>query len=106
MFARLQALLFSASRDRSPAAGGVVRTKAERILWAVKWQSHNELDGYRSHFMNENCVPVLFTKRAAARAWVKQTHGYVANRPDLRAEPHGWLVPRPVRVRVSLVEDA
>ena len=25
-------------------------------------------------------------------------------RPDLRAEPHGWRVPRPVRVSVAVTE--
>jgi len=45
---------------------------------------------------------VLFTSRAAARAWIKAKHGYIAKRPDLRREPFGWFMPRPVRVTVSV----
>lgn len=77
---------------------------ASRELWGVKWTSDCRLDGRRSHLVNENCVPVLFRTRADARAWVAGKYGYIAGRPDLRAEPHGWRIPQAVRVLVSVIE--
>lgn len=75
---------------------------ASRQLWAVKWSQANRLHGRREHFMNEHCTPVLFTSRRAARDWITRTHGYIADRPDLRCEPHGWRVPQAVRVLVTV----
>jgi hypothetical protein len=50
--------------------------------------------------LRENFVPVIFPTRREAREWIKAKYGYIAERPDLRAEPHGWRVPTAVRVDV------
>jgi hypothetical protein len=72
------------------------------VRWAALWRSSNALDGPSEHLLFENCMPALFHTRAEARAWIKERYGYIASRSDLRAEPHGWKVPMPVRVQVDL----
>ena len=71
--------------------------------WAVQWHSENRLDGLQRYFLWENYQPVLFLTRSEARAWIKAKLGYIAKREDLRREPHGWRVPKAIRVRVELV---
>lgn len=70
--------------------------------WAVRWHSHNRLDGVTEHWMWEDLRPLLFCTRREARAYIQSKYGYINVRPDLRAEPHGWRLPRAVRVRVVL----
>lgn len=85
-------------RRRSPAI--VVGRPIKR--WGLLWHSRNRLDGERAHLIMENCQPALFRTRAAAREFAKQRYGYIANRPDLQAEPHGWRLPQPVRVEIGV----
>ena len=73
--------------------------------WALEWRSVNALDGERRHLIFENGIPALFTSRAAARAYAQNRYGYIIRRPDLRKEPHGWRMPRPVRVTVELSQQ-
>jgi hypothetical protein len=47
-------------------------------------------------------MPVLFSSRALAREWIEDHYGYIKQRRDLRAEPHRWRMPQPVRVTVRL----
>jgi len=75
----------------------------ERRLWGVLWRQKNKMYGLKEHLDNENCVPILFSTRAEAGEWIKKRYGYIATRKDLRAEPHGWLMPRPVRVLVRMM---
>ena len=69
-------------------------------IWAAQWHSKNKLDGDRKHILNEDCLPVLFRTRQAAREWIKTKYGYIAERPDLQAEPHGWRMPKAVKVKI------
>jgi hypothetical protein len=69
-------------------------------LWALLHRSESRLDGYREYLCYENCLPVLFRSRAAARAHAQAKYGYF-KREDLRAEPHGWRMPTPVRVSLN-----
>lgn len=70
-------------------------------LWAAEWCSKNKLDGEWRHFMNENCLPVLFRTRAACRAWIDANYDYIRHRKDLRQEPLGWRMPKPVKVVIT-----
>jgi len=70
-------------------------------LWGVLWISENKLDGVTRHLVRSCCKPVLFTTRRAARYYIEQSYGYIRKRPDLRAEPHGWKMPVPVKVTVE-----
>ncbi len=77
------------------------------VGWAIKWRSENLLDGKREYLMGcQNVAPRLFKTRATARAYVKHYYGYIATRPDLKAEPHGWKMPTPVKVTVRIEEVA
>lgn len=67
--------------------------------WAVEWRTKNA-----RWFTWSGTVPNLFWTRREAREHIAQVHGYLKTRPDLRAEPHGWRMPRAVRVAVTLRE--
>lgn len=54
------------------------------------------------HFLYENFKPCLFMTRREAREYIKCRYGYIKHRKDLRIEPHGWRLPKPVRVEVIL----
>ncbi len=74
--------------------------------WAVLWHSRNRLNGDRRHFAHVHGVteqPALFMTRREAREFIKRQYGYIAGRKDLREEPHGWRVPKAVRVTVTVV---
>jgi hypothetical protein len=70
--------------------------------WAVQWRSRNRLDGASEYFMWEYSHPLLFITRREARAYIQSKYGYISTRPDLRAEPYGWRLPRAVKVSVLL----
>lgn len=70
-------------------------------LWAAQWHSKNSLDGDTRHIINENCLPKLFRTRQTCRNWIKEKYGYIKDRKDLRAEPHGWRLPVAIKVKVK-----
>ena len=76
-------------------------------LWAVMWRSKNRLEGLREHLLQykytnvEGSLPALFCTRRVARKWIIDNFVYIKRRSDLRAEPHGWRMPRPVRVTIT-----
>ncbi len=71
------------------------------MLWGVLWRSKNKMDGVREHLVYNDCVPVIFTRKRQAVAYIREHFSYIATRRDLRAEPHGWRMPIPVRVEVK-----
>lgn len=76
------------------------------LKWAIKWRSDNALDGKRERLgCGHTGLPIIFRTRAEAQTFIRQTYGYIAKRPDLRREPHGWKMPKAVRVRI-IVEEA
>lgn len=80
-------------------------TKSITRRWAALWTSRNLLDGETRHFLRDGGgLPELFKTRKDCRAWIRLHYGYIASRPDLRTEPHGWRVPRAVRVHVTIEE--
>ena len=72
-------------------------------LWGVRWESRCRLDGHTTFLVRHlgTRLPVLFLTRAEARAWIDDVYGYIKLRPDIRAEPHGWRMPKAVRVTVE-----
>jgi len=74
------------------------------MAWAVEWHSRNRLDGDTRRLQwHPEAGPGeyrLFRTRRACRAYIEERYGYF-RRPDLRAEPHGWRIPRAVRVMVN-----
>ena len=77
-----------------------------KTVWALKWISDSKLDGHIERFMGKPMGWKVFRTRAEARAYRDETYGYIKNRPDLKAEPHGWKLPRVVKVVLSIQEDA
>lgn len=74
--------------------------------WALEWRSKNRLDGVQRHFIWAGTCPQLFRTREAARKFVAEHYGYIDRRIDLKSEPHGWQLPRVVKVSVVLEERA
>ena len=87
--------------------------------WGILWRSDNRLDGKREHLVGQITAPhgdghpivkpagdaqvtLTFKTKRAAVDFIKARFGYIAKRPDLRAEPHGWKMPVPVRVRITV----
>ena len=76
-----------------------------RGLWAGQWYSHNILDGVTKHILYDNCLPTLFRTRRQCREYIKERCDYIKDRKDLREEPHGWRLPKAVKVeKVKPVE--
>lgn len=46
--------------------------------------------------------PPLFRTRSGARAYIREQYEYIKHREDFRRQPHGWKLPRAVRVRMEL----
>ena len=70
--------------------------------WAIQFRSNNQLDGYRSFLMcGDDCNVVLFSTREEARKYNQTRYGYIKDRADLKKEPHGWKMPRVVKVQVD-----
>ncbi len=70
-------------------------------LWAGEWHSNNRLDGETRHILYNNRLPVLFRTRQECRAFIREKYGYIKNRPDLKAEPHGWRMPQAIKVKIT-----
>ena len=73
-------------------------------IWAAEWHSRNILDGETRYIINENYVPKLFHTRRACRQFIQEKYGYIAIRPDLRQEPHGWRMPTAIKVKVQVAQ--
>ena len=74
--------------------------------WAVEFHERTRRDGDTrfllwDHERGEPFCYRLFRTRRECRAWIDKHHGYLRERPDLRAEPFGWRMPRAVRVEVN-----
>lgn len=77
---------------------------SSNIRWTIKHIHENQLDGHVEHFERSGGDFVLFHSRASARRFAKERYGYIAHRPDLKAEPFGWHMPQVVKVRVMVSE--
>lgn len=71
------------------------------VCWCLRWNSESNLDGISRHFIFEKRLPALFRTREEARRYATEHWGYIKKRPDLRAEPHGWRMPTPIRVMIA-----
>ncbi len=69
-------------------------------VWGALWKEKKKKEGAREFLLRRNRVPVLFKTRHEARCWIETNYGYIKTRKDLRAEPHGWRLPVPVKVSV------
>lgn len=46
---------------------------------------------------------MVFATRQAARDYITSNYAWF-KRPDLKAEPHGWMYPQVVKVAVAITE--
>ncbi|MFH2141393.1 MAG: hypothetical protein ABIJ97_03145 [Bacteroidota bacterium] len=69
--------------------------------WCTLNRSKNKLDGYREHIEMESCKPVLFHTKKEALKHIKENYQEY-KRNDLRAEPHGWLMPIPIKIKLTI----
>ena len=72
------------------------------VRWGVLWRSKNRRMGRDEYLKFSDCRPLLFYTRREARQWIETNYGYIRIRPDLRTEPHGWRMPKAVRVLVTI----
>ena len=87
--------------------------------WGILWRSKNRLDGDREELLGEVTAPhgdghdvikpagyaqtaLSFKTRKDAEGFIKDRFGYIKTRPDLRAEPHGWKMPKPVKIKICV----
>ena len=68
--------------------------------WGIEWHSKNKLDGDKRQIIWSAGKPLFFITRQEAREYIKKEYGYFRDRPDLQAEPHGWKMPKAVKVEV------
>lgn len=79
------------------------------FVWGIKHRKTSAcIDGPSEHIDRpvpwHYFAPVVFQTRREAREHIKKHWGYIRNRPDLKAAPHGWTVPVPVKIRVIVEE--
>ena len=55
---------------------------------------------------DEHCRPIVFQCRSEARAFALKKYGYIKTRKDLRAEPHCWRMPVPVKLTGIVYESS
>lgn len=70
--------------------------------WAAIWRSKNKLDGHRKHMIfGDNLLLAIFRTRHLAQNFIEAKYGYIRNRADLQAEPHGWRIPKVIKVTIT-----
>lgn len=75
------------------------------MYWVPRWYSKNKLDGERKRLMLwDKGEFKLFRTRKKCEAWIKEHYSYIRDREDLRKEPHGWRLPKAVKVFVQVHE--
>jgi hypothetical protein len=77
------------------------------LAWGVEWHSRNRVDGETRSLiwdLRDDGKYHLFRTRRECREFIEERYGYIKTRPDLRIEPHGWRLPRAVRVRVAALD--
>ncbi len=71
-------------------------------LWGALWWHKNSLDGDGEHLLyDNNCKPAIFITRKESKKWIDENYSYIKTRKDLRAYPHGWRLPKPVRLTIG-----
>lgn len=71
--------------------------------WAIRWESGpNSIDGERAYFVGGPSL--LFKTKRECCEYIQDHWGYIRKRPDLHRFPHGWRMPKAVRVTVVVIE--
>lgn len=78
--------------------------KTSITRWAVKFRSKNKLDGNTEFYVfnqEHNCHDLFCTRKDAVK-FIEERYSYIRTSKDLQQEPHGWKMPIPVRVTVTI----
>lgn len=82
--------------------------KEEHHCWAIVWWTADDnCEGKRAWLIgtpNGTTRTFLFPTKRQATDYIRLKYGYIAKRKDLRSAPHGWRVPYPTRVKVTIEE--
>lgn len=75
--------------------------------WAILWRVSDKCIDGPSERLTGGLLPdapnrMLFRTKREANEHIRATYGYIRERADLRAAPHGWMVPKAVRVWVRV----
>jgi len=54
------------------------------------------------HPKDRRAIPLLFRTRQQARDYNNKHNGYIRQRVDLQTEPHGWKIPKIVKVQMQV----
>jgi len=73
---------------------------ASMTRWAGLWRSGKSRE--TQHFLFEDCRLVVYGTRREMREYIHQKYGYIVKRKDLRADPHWWTLPIPVKVKIAI----
>lgn len=66
-----------------------------KVGWGLAWYSNSRLDGEEYRIIGD-----VFFKTRREVLWHREAkYSYISRRPDLLSEPHGWQLPRVVKVR-------
>ena len=83
------------------------------MAWGIRWESKNHVDGASCYLIGSygvspipelaGCTGALMfqTKRECVE-YIHKRFGYIRVRKDLRNEPHGWRMPKAVRINVTI----
>ena len=89
-------------RGQEKAEGDYLSSRLTYSAWAAFWYSKNKFDGINIHIIYcDNRLPALFRTRKECRKYINARYGYIRGRLDLQQEPHGWRLPRAVRVSIT-----
>jgi hypothetical protein len=81
-----------------------MKPQIRSYLWAALWWQRGGLSGDSEHLLNEGCLPKLFRTRRECRSWINRRYGYIKNSQHLRKYPHGWRLPKPVKVSITVTD--
>jgi hypothetical protein len=77
--------------------------KTADVRWAILWQSSTNLMGIDAISCGTSQTNIMiFHTRHEARKEIWIRFGYIKDRPDLKSEPHGWKMPKPVRIKLTV----
>lgn len=78
-------------------------SKPDAVWWGIEWRNDSAFTGRRRQYLVWEHDVRLYRTRQACREFIEERFGYIRKRPDLKAKPHGWRIPRAVRVEVRRV---
>jgi len=70
-------------------------------IWGVLWIQKGSIDGDCESLVYKDCKPVMFSTKRECKKFIDETYKFITARKDLRRYPHGWRLPKPVKLRIN-----